>query len=98
MGSIHTWITQALRHGGPPHMSNLGNLIKHYPEYIQPGMEHIAAYIRSPWWKSVAITEISRTSKDDAAKAHQQRLRWISAQDLICKGSPSLRVIYCVCS
>ena len=80
---IHAWITRALRHGGPPHTSNLGNLIKHYPEYIQPNMEHIAAYIRPPWWKSAAITEISRASKDEAAKAHQQRLRQISAQDLI---------------
>ncbi len=80
---IHTWITQALRHGGPPHMSNLGNLIKHYPEYIQPGMEHIAAYIRPPWWEVPAITAISAASKDEAAKAHQQQLRQISTQDLI---------------
>src|SRR5438046_2357511 len=84
MGSIHTWITQALRHGGPPHMSNLGNLIKHYPEYIlEPGMEHIAAYIRPPWWEVPAITAISAASKDEAAQAHQQRLRQISTQDLI---------------
>ena len=45
-------------------------------------MEHIAAYIRPPWWKSAAITDISRANKDEAAKAHQQRIRQISAQDL----------------
>src|SRR5437762_8337774 len=83
MGSIHTWITQALRHGGPPYMSNLEILIKHYPEYIQPGMEHIAAYIRPPWWKPTVIIAIPKASKDEAAKAHQQRLRHIPTQDLI---------------
>jgi hypothetical protein len=31
---IHAWIRQAHKNGGPPHMSNLGNLIKHYSEYI----------------------------------------------------------------
>ena len=67
---IHNWIKQALRNGGPPYMSNLGNLIKHYPELIQPGMEHIATYIRPPWWKISAITEISSDSKEEAAKAH----------------------------
>jgi ribonuclease HI len=80
---IHTWITQARKCGGPPHMSNLGNLIKHYPEYIHPNMEHIAAYIRPPWWKSAAIIEISPTSKDEAAEAHQQQLHQIPTQDLI---------------
>ena len=46
-------------------------------------MEHIAAYIRPPWWEVPAITAISAASKDEAAKAHQQRLRQISTQDLI---------------
>src|SRR5436190_2455949 len=31
---IHTWITQALKDGKCPHISNLENLIKQYPEYI----------------------------------------------------------------
>src|SRR5436189_118572 len=30
----------------------------HYPEYIQPDMEHIEAYIRPPWWKLAATTAI----------------------------------------
>jgi hypothetical protein len=64
-------------------MSNLGNLIKHYPKYTHPNMEHIAAYIQPPWWKSAAITEIAPTGKDEAAKAHQQRLHQIPTQDLI---------------
>jgi hypothetical protein len=64
-------------------MSNLGNLIKHYSEYIQPGMEHITTYIRPPWWKLPATTTISTESKEEAAKAHQQRLRQILPQDLI---------------
>ena len=64
-------------------MSNMGNLIKHYPEYTQPDMEHIAAYIRPPWWKLEATTAISLSSKDEAAKAHQQRLHDIPRQDLI---------------
>jgi hypothetical protein len=80
---IQTWIAQALKCGGPPHMSNLENLIKHYPEYTHPKMEHIAAYIRPSWWKSAAVTEMSPVSKDEAAKAHQQRLRQIPSQDLI---------------
>ena len=64
-------------------MSNLGNLIKHHPEYMQPNTEHISAYIRPPWWKLAAVTEISPTSKDEAAEAHYQRLHQISTQDLI---------------
>jgi ribonuclease HI len=64
-------------------MSNLENLIKHYPEYIQTDMEHIAPYIRPPWWKSPAITEILSGNKEEAAKAHQERLCQISPQDLI---------------
>ena len=68
---IHTWIAQALKCRGPPHMSNLGNLINHYLEYTQPDMEHISAYSRPPWWKLAANTEISPTSKDEAAKANQ---------------------------
>ena len=80
---IHAWITKALRHGGPPHMSNLGNLIKHYPEYLQQNLEHIAAYIRPPWWEPTVITIISKANKDEAAKAHQQRLHRIPKQDLI---------------
>ena len=50
-------------------MPNLRNLIKHcFPEYTQPDMEHIAAYIRPPWWKLVAITQISPASKDEAQR------------------------------
>ena len=76
-------VTQKVDLLGPPHTSNLGNLVKHYPEYMQPGMEHIAAYVRPPWWKSQATTTISRAHKDVAAKTHLQRLRQIPAQDLI---------------
>ena len=50
-------------------MSNLENLIKHYPEYIQQNLEHIAAYIRPPWWEPTVITTISKANKDEAAKA-----------------------------
>ena len=65
-------------------MSNLGNLIKNYPEYIQPNsMDHITAYVRPPWWTQTATTEISAASKDKAAKIRQQRIRQIPAQDLI---------------
>jgi hypothetical protein len=45
---IHVWIKRALKHGGPPYTSNLGNLIKHYPKYIQTGTKHIVAYVRPP--------------------------------------------------
>ena len=45
---IHTWITQALKDGKRPYITNLENLIKHYSEYIQPDLEHITAYIRPP--------------------------------------------------
>ena len=47
------------------------------------GMEHIATYIRPPWWKVPAIIEISTASKDKATKAHQQQLRQIPTEDLI---------------
>jgi len=59
------------------------NLIKHYPKYMKSDMEHIAAYIRPPWWKLPAITTISPLNKDEAAKAHLQQLSRISAQDMI---------------
>ena len=45
---IHTWIIKARKYGDPSYLSNLENLIKHFPEYMQSGMEHITAYIRSP--------------------------------------------------
>ena len=80
---IHTWIIKARKHGDPPYLSNLENLIKHFPEYMQSGIEHIIAYPRPPWWKSTAIITIMPVSKEEAAKAHQERLRQISAQDLI---------------
>ena len=80
---IHIWITRALRHGGPPYLSNLENLIKHYPEYIQQNLEHIDAYIRPPWREPIVITTIMKANKDEAAKAHQQRLHHIPTQDLI---------------
>jgi ribonuclease HI len=80
---IHTWITKARKYGGPPYLSNLENLIKHFPEHMQSGMEHITAYIRPPWWKPAATITIAPISKEEAAKAHQERLRQIPAQDLI---------------
>jgi len=80
---IHIWITEVLRDGRRPHISNLENLIKHYQEYIQLNMEHIAAYIRPPWWKLTATTAISNSNKEEATKEHQQRLQQIPAQDLI---------------
>jgi ribonuclease HI len=46
-------------------------------------MEHIALYIRPPWWKLPATTKISSDSKEEAAKAHQERLCQIPTQDLI---------------
>ena len=46
-------------------------------------MEHIAAYIRPPWWKLTATTAISNSNKEEATKEHQQRLQQIPAQDLI---------------
>jgi len=64
-------------------MSNLGNLVKHYRKYIQPGIEHIAPFIRPPWWSTTATVKISPASKDEAAREHQQQLSKISAQDLI---------------
>ena len=69
---IHRRINRALKHWGPPFISNLENLIRHYPKYIQPGMEHITAYVRPPWWKLPAITTIPPLNKDEAAKAHLQ--------------------------
>src|SRR5216117_1757163 len=80
---IHTWITQALRDGNRPYITNLENLIKHFPEYIQPNMEHIDTYIRPPWWKLPAITSISGLNKDKAAEEHERKLRQIPAHDLI---------------
>ena len=80
---IHTWITQALKDGKRPYITNLENLIKHYSEYIQPDLEHITAYIRPPWWKLAATTAISTSNKEEAAQEHQQRLQQIPAQDLI---------------
>jgi ribonuclease HI len=64
-------------------MSNLGNLVKHYRKYIQPGVEHITPFIRPPWWSTTTTVKISPASKDEAARAHQQQSSEISAQDLI---------------
>ena len=69
---IHAWIARAFRDGSRSYISNLENLIKYYPEYIQPGMEHIAVYIRPPGWKLAAIIGISISNKDKATKEHQQ--------------------------
>src|SRR5438046_6226590 len=80
---IHTWITHVLKDGNCLYISNLENLIKHYSEYIQSGMEHITAYIRPSWWKLAAITAISTSNKEEAAQEHQQQLQQIPAQDLI---------------
>ena len=80
---IHTWINKARKYGGPSYLSNLENIIKHFPEYMQIDMEHITAYIRSPWWKSKAIIMIISMDKEEMAKAHQERLCQIPAQDLI---------------
>jgi len=80
---IHAWINQALKNGGPPYISNLGNLIKKFPKYIQLGTEHIATHIRPPWWKLKATTEISPLNKEKAAQAHEKRLCQTSRQDLI---------------
>src|SRR5436190_2687750 len=66
-----------------PYMSNLGNLIKNFPKYIQLGIEHIATHIWPPWWELKATTEISPLNKEKAAQAHEQRLRQTSRQDLI---------------
>jgi ribonuclease HI len=80
---IHAWITRAAKHGGPPYLSNIENLIKHYPQYIQPGLEHISPYLRPPWWSFPASIEISPLNKDKAAKAHQQRLQQMSSKELV---------------
>jgi ribonuclease HI len=80
---IHTWIKQAFNSEGSVFTSNIGNLIKKYPEYIRSDMEHIATHIRPPWWKLKATTEISLLAKEEAAKVHEQRLNQIPAQDLI---------------
>ena len=80
---IHAWITRAAKHGGPPYLSNIENLIKHYPQYIQPGLEHISPYIRPPWWSLAASIEISPFDKDKAAKAHQEQLQQMSRKDLV---------------
>jgi ribonuclease HI len=80
---IHAWINRAINHGGPPYMSNLENLARHFPKHMQPGMEHIATYIRPPCWELKATTEIKQANKKEAAQAHQQRLKQISPQDLI---------------
>src|SRR5437667_2298440 len=80
---IHEWIKRALGDGNCPHITNLENLIKHFPEYIQPNMEHIETYIRPPWWKLTATTSISALNKDKAAEEHERKLRQIPAEDLI---------------
>ena len=46
-------------------------------------MEHIAPYIRPPWWELPATIEISPKCKDKAAETHKQRLFQISTEDLI---------------
>ena len=52
-------------------MSNLGNLNKHYPEYIQlKMMEHIDAYMRPTWWTPTVTTTISAANRDEAAKTY----------------------------
>ena len=80
---IHALITRAAKHGSPPYLSNIENLIKNYPQYIQPGLEHISPYIRPPWWSLAASIEISPFDKDKAAKAHQKRLQQMSRKDLV---------------
>jgi ribonuclease HI len=80
---IHTWISQAFNQEGLSYRSNLENLIKNYPKHMRLDVERIAPYIRPPWWTSKAKTEISSLSKQEAARAHRQRLRQIPRRDLI---------------
>ena len=42
---IYTWITKARKQRGSPYLSNLENIVKHFPEYMRSGMEHTSAYI-----------------------------------------------------
>jgi len=79
---IQKLISRALKHGGPPYLSNLENLVKRFPNYIRQDMEHIAAYIRPPWWTPKASIQISQTNKKEAAKNHQKRLQQITTGDL----------------
>ena len=80
---IHAWITRALTDERRSFITNLENLLKHFPEHIHPKTEHIETYIRPPWWKLPATTTISALNKDKAAEEHKRRLRQIPAQDLI---------------
>ena len=80
---IHVWISKAAKQDGSLYLSNIENLIKHYPQYIQPDLEHITPYIRPPWWNLTASIEISPLNKDNAAKARQQRLQQMSRKDLV---------------
>ena len=80
---IQAWINRAIDHGRPPYISNLENLVKKYPKFIRPDMEHIAPQIRPPWWTLKATTKISSLNKEKAAQAHKLRLRQIPTQDLV---------------
>ena len=68
---LHKWISQARKNGGHlPHPSNLENIVRHFPEYMQE-VETIYPHIRPPWWTFKPTIHID-ASKEAAEKHHLQ--------------------------
>ena len=68
---LHKWISQARKNGGNlPYPSNLENIAKHFPEYMQE-VETIHPYIRPPWWSFKPTIHID-ANKEAAKKHHLQ--------------------------
>jgi hypothetical protein len=68
---LHKWISQARKNGGTlPYPSNLENIARYFPEYIQE-VETIYPYIRPPWWTFKPTIHID-ASKEAAKKHHLQ--------------------------
>jgi hypothetical protein len=57
------------------HLTNLEHLITKYPELMCEDMETIYAHIKPPWWNPANVTiAISRTSKEQAKRQHEESL------------------------
>jgi len=68
---VQQCIKRAKSKGTPAYLSNLENIIKQFPEYMQDTMEEIHPYIRPPWWTLEAEIHIDG-SKDEAEKHHNR--------------------------
>jgi ribonuclease HI len=68
---LYKWLSRARKNGGGlPYPTNLENIVRYFPEYMQE-VETIHPYIRPPWWTLRATIRID-ANKEASEKYHLQ--------------------------